>query len=243
MAADAGVFGDQGAPHGFQRQDQFADHHEEFANASERRPIPADYQTLLKTWNWSAFFYQVLAYGLSFVGIVSGIGVTYFVGGGKGLEYAATYATALGFLGAVCAAVSGVLRPMQIGNRYRNAWRLLNVSRLRYQSDPSMSPMHLWETVARCELIIGDFELNGAEGRTAPEDRPRNRKTKNALKLFETLLEWHRDTPRETLLQLLSGQPDFATMTELTQPALLVLFAQRSATAAAMASASVDAHR
>ncbi|CAD6562161.1 hypothetical protein LMG27952_07694 [Paraburkholderia hiiakae] len=239
-------------PNGFQRhephdnthEEEHSDHHEEQASKQTKsQRIPKDYKDLLYEWNRAAYVYQGSAYALSLFGIVSGIGVTYFLGGGNKFQYATAFATGLGFLGAVCAAVSGVMRPMQIGNRYRNAWRTLNVARLRFQLDPLMSPMHLWEAMARGELIIGDFELNAAEGRTAPEDRPRNRKIKLSIKLFESFLEWHRDTPKETLLQLLSGQPDFGTMKDLSQPALLILFAQRSAAAAAMVAMNSDSHR
>jgi hypothetical protein len=205
------------------------------------RHIPRDYEALLRTWNNSAYFYQGLAYALSIGGVVSGLGVTYYVGAG----HDSIYATWLGIAGAACAAISGVVRPMQIGNRYRNAWRMLNVCRLRFESDVTVPLSQLCETVARCELIVGDFELGAAEGRIAPEDRPRQRKTKAALRVYEFFLDWHRDTSRETLLELLKGQPDFVNLKDLSQPNLVIVFAQRCAAAvmAAQSGNGFDTHR
>jgi hypothetical protein len=74
----------------------------------------------------------------------------------------------VGFVGA--AGLAGVLRPVQLGNRYRAAWRLLHVGCLCYQYDETVTPTHLADIVARCELVIGDFDLGSKDrGR-----RPRN---------------------------------------------------------------------
>ena len=112
--------------------------------------LPVEISILLKTWDSSSTMFLILGYGLVGIGILCSLAVGAF---------AATldnkYIKILGFVSAACTALLAAYHPIDVGNAFRDAWRIMNAASLEYKIDESKRvPQTLVGAMREGESII-----------------------------------------------------------------------------------------
>jgi hypothetical protein len=100
--------------------------------ASSAASAPEAIRQLVATWHFSSYAWLIGGYTLSIAGVIFGLAVT---------SYADTLdkpkLKRYGFFAAVSAAILTTLNPIQTGNQFRQAWRVLSNAVFTYEFDES----------------------------------------------------------------------------------------------------------
>jgi len=104
----------------------------------------------LKSWDRLANIWHFSGVSLSLFGVASGLAITAFT---QSIGELGT--RCLGFLAALSPAVLGALKPVDMGNRYRRAWRVLDDATMRFEPGDDASRGALIDAVRKGEDIIG----------------------------------------------------------------------------------------
>lgn len=137
--------------------------------------IPAEITSLLAVWDTNAIKYMYAGYILVAVGIVSGLAVTAFAD-----KLGTTWVRVLGFVAALCTTVLASFNPIEAGNDFREAWRVLNEASLTYKlNEKDRDPANLVAAVKEGESIISRIPLAKiSDAGVKQKDKPANESQK-----------------------------------------------------------------
>jgi len=128
--------------------------------------LPSDISSLLATWDSSSIRYLYAGYILVGVGILSGLGVTAFTE-----MLPKIWIKILGFLAAGCTAILASYQPIESGNAFRDAWRVLNKASVEYKLvEASRDPAKLVAAMEEGERIIARIKGPNNSGTSAASE-------------------------------------------------------------------------
>jgi hypothetical protein len=124
--------------------------------------IPPEVLALLETWDASSVRFLVAGYLLVGLGILSGLAVTAFTSTLPNLAI-----KTLGFVSAACTGLLAAYHPIEVGNSFRDAWRVLNAASLEYKLDEKKRTAdRLVEAVREGESLIARAQGGSSSGRS-----------------------------------------------------------------------------
>lgn len=114
-------------------------------------PLPLDIDALLKTWNNSSTLFLVIGYGFLGIGLLCSLGVTVFTDYLKPLAI-----KSLGFAAAASTGILAAFHPIEAGNAFRDAWRVLNRASIEFKlaDDKDKNRGSLLDAMSKGEEII-----------------------------------------------------------------------------------------
>lgn len=115
-----------------------------------QREFPAQAAQLLAAWwrahwRWGAVHYTL--------GLIAAVGAV--LAATETIPFEAATQAYVGVVAAVCTAIITFAKTGAKMNAYIAAWRILNVVRVRYEIDASISAQEVGDTISKCEEIIG----------------------------------------------------------------------------------------
>jgi hypothetical protein len=131
------------------------------------RDVPKEFLIRRRTWKLSRIAQQTIWILFTIAGILAGLAVTSFAPElqEKGMiRY-------LGFVSAVSTAILSLFKPIQLADKFLDAWRILDHACLRYKYDPTATIDTLFEAMNRGEKVIGKSS-NGQPISPSPAPRP-----------------------------------------------------------------------
>lgn len=120
--------------------------------------LPSDIATLLGVWDASSLRYSYGGYALVTIGVLSSLAVTSFTDALSKVSI-----KVLGFVAAACTALLASFHPIETGNAFRDAWRVLNAAAISYKlNENQRDPAKLVEAMKEGEVIIA--RVQGSSG-------------------------------------------------------------------------------
>ena len=114
------------------------------------RSIPKEINARRALWNRNATLFHGLFVTLTVLGTVAGLAVSAFA------DVVSVMAIrGLGFLAASCSAVVAATSLGRMGDRYREAWRILDLACMKYQADSTRQIGTLLSAIRTGEACIG----------------------------------------------------------------------------------------
>ena len=140
-------------------------------------PVPSDIEILLKTWNNSSTLFLSIGYGLLGLGLLCSLAITVFTDTLNPIKI-----KILGFVAAASTAILAAFHPIEAGNAFRDAWRVLNRAAVQFKtSDEKLKDSStLIDAMSKGEEIIarvqGQVPLAQSTGSQKPSNTASNAK-------------------------------------------------------------------
>ncbi len=113
--------------------------------------LPTEVMQRLETWDAWAINYMVIGFGLLALSILSSAAVTVFTE-----QLSKTWIKVLSFLAAASTALLAAFNPIDVGYRFREAWRELDHAILQHKANPEKYTVEsVIEARSKGEEIIG----------------------------------------------------------------------------------------
>lgn len=117
------------------------------------REIPDEFLKRRRTWHLSRITQQGIWILFAIAGILAGLAVTSFAPElqEKGMV------RIFGFVSAASTAILSLFKPIQLADKFLEAWRVLDHACIRYKYDPTATIQTLFEAMDKGEKILGTY--------------------------------------------------------------------------------------